>query len=100
MQSTEQLRDLPRKEFAEKALENSKLILVKDLDEAIELSNFYAPEHLILQIRNAEEVAEKVINAGSVFIGHYTPESAGDYASGPTIPCQPMDLLVLILVFL
>ena len=78
----QQLRDLPRKEFAEKALENSKLILVKDLDEAIELSNFYAPEHLILQIRNAEEVAEKVINAGSVFIGHYTPESAGDYASG------------------
>ncbi len=78
----QQLRDLPRKEFAEKALENSKLILVKDIDEAIELSNFYAPEHLILQIRNAEEVAEKVINAGSVFIGHYTPESAGDYASG------------------
>ncbi|MBK6275217.1 MAG: histidinol dehydrogenase [Saprospirales bacterium] len=78
----EQLRELPRKEFAEKALENSKLILVKDIDEAIELSNFYAPEHLILQIRNAEEVAEKVINAGSVFIGHYTPESAGDYASG------------------
>ena len=78
----QQLRDLPRKELAEKALENSKLILVKDLDEAIELSNFYAPEHLILQIRNAEEVAEKVINAGSVFIGHYTPESAGDYASG------------------
>ena len=78
----QQLRDLPRKEFAEKALENSKLILVKEIDEAIELSNFYAPEHLILQIRNAEEVAEKVINAGSVFIGHYTPESAGDYASG------------------
>jgi histidinol dehydrogenase len=78
----QQLRDLPRKELAEKALANSKLILVKDLDEAIELSNFYAPEHLILQIRNAEEVAEKVINAGSVFIGHYTPESAGDYASG------------------
>ena len=78
----QQLRDLPRKEFAEKALENSKLILVKDIDEAIELSNFYAPEHLILQIRNAEEVAEKVINAGSIFIGHYTPESAGDYASG------------------
>ncbi|MBK8352058.1 MAG: histidinol dehydrogenase [Saprospirales bacterium] len=78
----QQLRDLPRKELAEKALANSKLILVKDIDEAIELSNFYAPEHLILQIRNAEEVAEKVINAGSVFIGHYTPESAGDYASG------------------
>lgn len=78
----QQLRDLPRKELAEKALANSKLILVKDIDEAIELSNFYAPEHLILQIRNAEEIAEKIVNAGSVFIGHYTPESAGDYASG------------------
>jgi histidinol dehydrogenase len=78
----QQLRDLPRKELAEKALENSKLILVKDIDEAIDLSNFYAPEHLILQIRNAEEIAEKIMNAGSVFIGHYTPESAGDYASG------------------
>ena len=78
----QQLRDLPRKELTEKALENSKLILVKDIDEAIELSNSYAPEHLILQIRNAEEMAEKITNAGSVFIGHYTPESAGDYASG------------------
>jgi histidinol dehydrogenase len=78
----QQLRDLPRKEIAEKSLQNSKLILVKDIDEAIELSNFYAPEHLILQIRNADEAAEKIINAGSVFIGHYTPESAGDYASG------------------
>ena len=78
----QQLRDLPRKELAEKALANSKLILVKDMDEAIELSNFYAPEHLILQIRNAEEIVEKIVNAGSVFIGHYTPESAGDYASG------------------
>jgi len=78
----QQLKNLPRKELAEKALENSKLILVKDIDEAIDLSNFYAPEHLILQTRNAEELAEKVINAGSVFIGHYSPESAGDYASG------------------
>ncbi|MFN8284508.1 MAG: histidinol dehydrogenase [Chitinophagales bacterium] len=78
----QQLRDLPRKELASIALENSKLILVKDINEAIELSNFYAPEHLILQIRNAEEVAEKITNAGSVFIGHYSPESAGDYASG------------------
>ena len=78
----QQLKNLPRKEFAEKALENSKLILVKDIDEAIDLSNFYAPEHLILQTRNAEELAERIINAGSVFIGHYSPESAGDYASG------------------
>ena len=78
----QQLKNLPRKELAEKALENSKLILVKDMDEAIDLSNFYAPEHLILQTRNAEELAEKIVNAGSVFIGHYSPESAGDYASG------------------
>jgi histidinol dehydrogenase len=73
---------LPRKELTEKALENSKMILVKDVEEAIAFSNAYAPEHLILQTRNAEELAEKVINAGSVFIGHYTPESVGDYASG------------------
>ncbi len=78
----QQLLDLPRKDITEKALANSKLILVKDIEEAVALSNFYAPEHLILQVRNAEEVAEKVINAGSVFIGHYSPESAGDYASG------------------
>jgi histidinol dehydrogenase len=58
------------------------MILVKDVEEAIAFSNAYAPEHLILQTRNAEELAEKVINAGSVFIGHYTPESVGDYASG------------------
>lgn len=78
----QQLKNLPRNELAEKSLENSKMILVKDIEEAIDLSNSYAPEHLILQTRNAEELAEKVINAGSVFIGHYTPESAGDYASG------------------
>lgn len=78
----QQLGNLPRKEIAEKALANSKLILVKDIEEAVALSNFYAPEHLILQIRNAEDVAEEIVNAGSVFIGHYTPESAGDYASG------------------
>jgi histidinol dehydrogenase len=78
----QQLQGLPRKEIAQKALANSKLILVKDLSEAIALSNFYAPEHLILQTKNAEELAEDVTNAGSVFIGHYSPESAGDYASG------------------
>ncbi|MFN8260157.1 MAG: histidinol dehydrogenase [Chitinophagales bacterium] len=78
----QQLKVLPRKELAEKALENSKMILLKDMEEAIEFSNTYAPEHLILQTRNAEELAEKVRNAGSVFIGHYTPESVGDYASG------------------
>ena len=78
----QQLKNLPRKEVAAKALENSKMILVNDIEEAIAFSNAYAPEHLILQTRNAEELAEKVINAGSVFIGHYTPESVGDYASG------------------
>lgn len=78
----EQLKQLPRKEIAKQALANSKMIVVKDMEEALRLSNFYAPEHLILQVRDAEEVAQHVVNAGSVFLGHYTPESAGDYASG------------------
>jgi histidinol dehydrogenase len=78
----EQLTDLARANFASKALENSKLILVKDLDIAMEMSNAYAPEHLILQVENPEKLAEQVVNAGSVFLGHLTPESAGDYASG------------------
>ena len=77
-----QLELLPRKTIAEKALENSTLVLVKDLDEAIGLSNAYAPEHLILQTRNFEKLAAKVVNAGSVFLGAYACESAGDYASG------------------
>jgi histidinol dehydrogenase len=79
---TAQLELLPRKEFAAKALGNSKIILVNNSDEGMELLNAYAPEHLILACENAEKLAEKVINAGSVFIGHYSPESAGDYASG------------------
>lgn len=78
----EQLQALPRKKIAEKALKNSRTILVKDLDEAIGFSNLYAPEHLILAVDNVEEAAEKVSSAGSVFLGHYSPESAGDYASG------------------
>lgn len=77
-----QLNDLPRKEIATVSLSNSKAILVKDIQEAIALSNSYAPEHLIIATENAEQLAEQVINAGSVFIGNYTPESAGDYASG------------------
>jgi histidinol dehydrogenase len=77
-----QLSMLSRKEVALKALNNSFCILVKNLEEAIDLINDYAPEHLILQVENADKLAEKVINAGSVFIGHYTPEAAGDYASG------------------
>ena len=77
-----QLADLPRRAIAEKSLANSRMILLKDLDEAMNFTNKYAPEHLILQTKNPEQWAEKVINAGSVFIGAYTPESAGDYASG------------------
>ena len=77
-----QLARLPRWEMAEKSLANSKLILVKDMEEAIEMTNEYAPEHLIIETSNYMELAEKVVNAGSVFLGSYTPESAGDYASG------------------
>ncbi len=79
---TNQLAQLPRKDFAAKALQNSKIVLVKNSDEAIALLNEYAPEHLILACENAAELANNVINAGSVFIGHYSPESVGDYASG------------------
>ena len=77
-----QLNNLPRKEIAQRALENSLIILVRDLKEAIDLSNAYAPEHLVLQTSNSEEMAEGVVNAGSVFLGQYACESAGDYASG------------------
>ena len=77
-----QLSRLPRWQIAEKSLANSKLILVKDMDEVVELTNEYAPEHLIIETKNYMELAERVVNAGSVFLGSYTPESAGDYASG------------------
>jgi histidinol dehydrogenase len=77
-----QLDMLPRKEIAQKALENSLMVLVKDKQEAIDLSNAYAPEHLIIQTHDYEKLAAKVINAGSVFMGAYACESAGDYASG------------------
>lgn len=77
-----QLNELPRKEIAAKALDNSKMVLVKDISEAIDLSNTYAPEHLIIQTDNYYEVAERIVNAGSVFLGKYACESAGDYASG------------------
>ncbi len=77
-----QLSKLPRKQLAEKSLEHSKVFLVKDYKEMMELVNAYAPEHLIISTSNADALAEKVINAGSVFVGEYTPESAGDYASG------------------
>jgi len=77
-----QLEQLPRKELARKALENSKIILLKSLEEAVEMTNEYAPEHLIISTRFYLGVAANIINAGSVFLGNYTPESAGDYASG------------------
>ncbi|QJW90561.1 histidinol dehydrogenase [Spirosoma taeanense] len=77
-----QLSKLPREALATKALENSKAILVESQADAIELLNAYAAEHLILSVDNAEAVAEQITNAGSIFLGNYTPESAGDYASG------------------
>lgn len=77
-----QLEVLPRRNFAEKALENSVAIVTGNLSSIAELINEYAPEHLILSVGNYNELAEKVTNAGSVFLGNYTPESAGDYASG------------------
>lgn len=77
-----QLALLPRKEIAEKSLEYSKLIIVKDMDEVLEMTNEYAPEHLILAIKDYTSFADRVLNAGSVFLGNYSCESAGDYASG------------------
>jgi histidinol dehydrogenase len=78
----QQLAELPRQDFATKALGNSKAIVLALREDAIQLINDYAPEHLILSVDNALVVAEKIINAGSVFIGNYSPESVGDYASG------------------
>ena len=77
-----QLVLLPRKELATKALAHSKAIVIENTEEAIAMMNEYAPEHLILSINNAAQVAEKIINAGSIFIGNFSPESVGDYASG------------------
>lgn len=77
-----QLASLPRLEFAKKSLEHSRIIVVRDLNEVIDITNEYAPEHLIISTKDCRQIAEKIVNAGSVFIGHLTPESAGDYASG------------------
>ena len=77
-----QLAALPRAATAAKALENSRAILVNDTEEMISLVNFYAPEHLIIATKDAAGLAERITNAGSVFLGNYSPESAGDYASG------------------
>lgn len=83
MQEVEsQLAKLPRKEIAEKSIANSKIFIVKDMQEAVCISNSYAPEHLIISANGYREIAEQIDNAGSIFLGHYTPESAGDYASG------------------
>ncbi len=81
-ETEKQLSVLPRKEIAEKSLANSQFVLVKDKEEAMELSNTYAPEHLIIATADYEDLTEKVVNAGSVFLGNYACESAGDYASG------------------
>ncbi|MDR2626861.1 MAG: histidinol dehydrogenase [Dysgonamonadaceae bacterium] len=77
-----QLSALPRKTLAAESLKNSRIILLKNMDEVIELTNEYAPEHLIIETSDYRALSEKITNAGSVFLGHYTPESAGDYASG------------------
>jgi len=77
-----QLKELPRSETVAKALSNSRAILVNDLEEMLGLINYYAPEHLIIATKDASDLAERITNAGSVFIGNYSPESAGDYASG------------------
>lgn len=78
----EQLEQLPRKEITEKSLSHSRIVVLKSTEEVVDFTNLYAPEHLIIQTTNYVEIAEQVENAGSVFMGYYTPESAGDYASG------------------
>jgi histidinol dehydrogenase len=77
-----QLEVLPRKEITEQALSHSRIIVLKDKQEIIDFTNLYAPEHLIIQTADYAEIAKEIRNAGSVFMGAYTPESAGDYASG------------------
>lgn len=77
-----QLEFLPRKDLAAQSIQNSKIILVKDMDEAIEATNEYAPEHLIIATKDYRQISDRIINAGSIFLGNLTPESAGDYASG------------------
>jgi len=77
-----QLNELPRKEIAQKSLQNSRIVVLKDNSELVDFTNDYAPEHLIIETADYAELSEKITNAGSVFLGHFTPESAGDYASG------------------
>ena len=89
-----QLAVLPRKTITEQSLKSSKLIVVKNIDEALDMVNEYAPEHLIIETRDYRDIAERVVNAGSVFMGPYAPESAGDYASGTnhTLPTSGVSL--------
>jgi len=77
-----QLKELPRKELVEQSLQHSSIVVLKDQDEVIDFTNAYAPEHLIIETKDYTVLAEQIANAGSVFLGHFTPESAGDYASG------------------
>jgi histidinol dehydrogenase len=91
VQETErQLMQLTRRQLTEKSLANSRIIVLKNEDEMVAFSNQYAPEHLILQVANPAGIQERILNAGSVFLGPYTPESAGDYASGTnhTLPTK------------
>jgi histidinol dehydrogenase len=85
-----QLESLPRRELTEKSLKNSRIIVLENQDKIIDFTNEYAPEHLIIQTNNYTELSQKIVNAGSVFLGAYTPESAGDYASGTnhTLPTK------------
>ena len=76
------LKELPRKEIAERSLDNGYMVLVKNLEEGIKLVNEYAPEHLIIACEDCDKIADKIVNAGSIFLGNYSPESVGDYASG------------------
>ena len=78
----EMVKHLPRKDIAERALDHSYVVLVKNLNEGVQLVNEYAPEHLIIACEDCDSIADKIVNAGSVFLGNYSPESVGDYASG------------------
>lgn len=85
-----QLQQLPRKELAQKSLDHSLYILVKDIDEAVDITNAYAPEHLVIATRDYRAIADRIVHAGSIFLGNYSCESAGDYASGTnhTLPTK------------
>jgi histidinol dehydrogenase len=98
IQITKQLEVLPRKEIAAKAIENSKAILLNDIDECITLSNLYAPEHLIIATENARDLVTQITNAGSIFLGNYSCESVGDYASGTNHTLPPMAMHEIIVV--